>query len=643
MSKLVNFQNLKVSCTESLNSYDLEDIVSDNYMQIKKNSLIPDVHKEQITNFMLDLTKIDFSPDKQFNKIYQLIFGNNKKNITKSSKNKYEEAFVRLRRIHKIHPKKSQLFYMYRIYRYKNLIKPNLLLEDLFVTKNMRSQSGVLVISVIMPPDNFSCSYNCHYCPNDPKYSRSYYRGEPTVQRGERNNFDAYKQFYDRAMSYFINGHHIDKVELIILGGTFSCYKPNDSENFIKNIFYAANTVFDDQTNLRTIKSLEEEILINEDALCKIIGITIETRPDKITKYELRRFRSYGVTRIQMGVQHTDDKILDNVNRQCNSDEVKRALKLAKDNGFKIDIHLMPDLPGATPEIDREMFTEIINNPDYQADQWKIYPTVVLEYTKIKEWYDNGTYKPYAETQFKEFLDMLVWVMLNIPPWIRVNRVQRDFPGNYIEGGNKITNLRQVLDNEIEKVSENSKDIRSMEVKYDIKNIHKARIVRVNYDASDGKEIFLSHKSCTCTFCWKYKLFQIKSFVFRLFGLNSYFYGCGYENIIYSFLRLRISSQNYDNCFAGSMTSLGKIRELHVYGNKKSTYDKNIKDGVQHCGFGKQLLYCAESISRENGCNGTCVIAGVGTRNYYRKFGYEIPYNEKNHGWFMIKLKVKGT
>ena len=640
MSKLVNFQNLKVSCNESFNSYDLEDIVSDNYMQIKKNSLIPTIHKEQITNFMLDLIKVDFSPDIEFNKIYQLIFGNyDKKNICKTSEDKYHEEFLKLRKIHKIYPKKSQLFYMYRIYAYKNLIKRNLLLEDLFVTKSIRSQSGVLVISVIMPPDNFSCSYNCYYCPNDPKYSRSYYRGEPTVQRGERNNFDAYKQFYDRAIAYFINGHNIDKVEIIILGGTFSCYKPSDSENFIKNLFYAANTVFDDQINLRTIKSLEEEILINENALCKIIGITIETRPDKITKYELRRFRSYGVTRIQMGVQHTDDKILDNVNRDCNSFEVKRALKLAKDNGFKIDIHLMPDLPGATPEIDKKMFTEIINNPDYQADQWKIYPTVVLEYTKIKEWYDNGTYKPYAETHFKEFLDMLVWVMLNIPPWIRVNRVQRDFPGNYIEGGNKITNLRQVLDNEIEKNSENSKDIRSMEVKYDIKNIHKARIVRVDYDASDGKEIFLSHKSCTCTFCWKYKLFLIKRYVLSLFGLNSYFYGCSYENIIYSFLRLRISSKFYNNCFAKSMSSLGKIRELHVYGNKKSTYDKNIKEGVQHGGFGKQLLYCAESISSENGCNGTCVIAGVGTRNYYRKFGYEIPYDEKNHGGFMVKLK----
>jgi ELP3 family radical SAM enzyme/protein acetyltransferase len=230
-------------------------------------------------------------------------------------------------------------------------------------------------------------------------------------------------------------------------------------------LFYAANTIFDDRTKLRSPKSLQEEVLLNENASCHIIGLTIETRPDKITKPELRRFRSYGVTRIQMGVQHTDDEILEKMNRECTQKEVIKAIKLAKDNGFKIDIHLMPDLPGASPEIDRKMFMEIIHNSDYQADQWKIYPTNVLEFTKIKEWYDNGSYKPYAETHFTEFLNLLKWVMLEIPPWIRVNRIQRDFPGNYIEGGNKITNLRQVLDNEIAKQCIQCKDIRSMEVK----------------------------------------------------------------------------------------------------------------------------------------------------------------------------------
>ena len=636
MPKLVNFQDIKVNCTEKYGIHDLEEIVSDHSLQIKKNSLIPDIHREKITNFMLDLIKCDFTPDKDEYTLFDFMLENKRKKI-KSSKDKYEEQFVRLRRIHGIHPKKSQVFYLYRIYLYKKLIQPNPILENLFITKAMRSQSGVLVISVIMPPDTFSCAYDCYYCPNDPAYSRSYYRGEPTVMRGARNDFNAYKQFYDRAMSYFINGHVIDKIEIIILGGTFSCYQPKDAESFIKNLFYASNTVFDDQTSLREPKSLEEEIAINENADCKIIGITIETRPDKITKAELRRFRSYGVTRIQMGVQHTNDEILNKMNRQCSTQRVKEAIKLAKDNCFKIDIHLMPDLPFSSPAMDREMFNTVITNPDYQADQWKIYPTVVLEFTKIKEWYDAGTYVPYAETHFQEFLDLLIDVMLKLPPWIRVNRVQRDFPGNYIEGGNKITNLRQVLDDELEKVTSNSKDIRSMEVKLDNKNINKARLVRIDYDASGGKEIFLSHKSCSCKFCWRHILYKVKSFFFNLFGVNTYFYGCGFENTIYSFLRLRINGANYENCFSPSMEQKGKIRELHVYGIKTSTYERCTKDRVQHHGFGKKLLETAENISRGYGCNGTAVIAGVGTRNYYRKFGYEIPYHEKNHGGFLIK------
>lgn len=611
---MINFSNLKV---KSLSKDDIEDIVSDNSMQIKKDSLIPKEHKDKITNFMLGLFILKYTDCFETNKI---IFTN---------------EFNKLRKVYKINPKKSQIYYMYRLYLYQTLILPNHQLEELLITKPMRSQSGVLVISVIMPPDVFSCKYDCYYCPNDPKYSRSYFKGEPTVQRGERNDFDAYKQFYERAMSYFVNGHHLDKIELIILGGTFDCYNPNDSENFIKMLYYASNTIFDENSTLRDPKdSIEEEILINESSKCKIIGITIETRPDMISKYQLRRLRKYGVTRIQLGVQHTNDDILNNMNRQCSSEMTKKGIKLAKDNGFKIDIHLMPDLPGSNPDMDRAMFDEIIQNPDYQADQWKIYPTNILEFTKIKEWYDNGTYKPYAETHLDEFLKLLVDVMLKIPPYIRVNRIQRDFPGNYIEGGNKITNLRQVLDDMILKTGKISSDIRSMEVKFNTNNIYKARVIRLDYEASSGKEIFLSHKSCTCSICWKYKFFQLKQFLMNLFGINIYFKGCGNEDIIYSFLRLRISSENYENCFDEIMRNKGKIRELHVYGNKNATYDTNHNNSkyIQHFGFGKSLLKMAETISKEYKCNGTSVIAGVGTRNYYRKFGYEI-----GDGGFMIK------
>ena len=609
---------------------DLEDIANHKSIKLNRNSIIPPHQYDTLYKFTLDLVNADFSKSNNNNP-------DTAQSAESSESSIFNKHFINLRRKYSVSPKKSQIYYIYRKELYKQNIIKNPILEKHLITAKMRSQSGVLVISVIMPPDNFSCTYNCYYCPNDPTYSRSYYKGEPTVQRGEQNNFDAYKQFYSRAITYFINGHDIDKVELIILGGTFSCYDPKISEHFIRDLYYAANTVFDDQCNIRESLSIEEEILINENALCKIIGLTIETRPDSISKYELRRFRKYGVTRIQIGLQHTDDNILKIVNRQCTQHQIKKAIKLAKDNGFKIDIHIMPDLPGSSIEMDYKMFETIINNPDYQADQWKIYPTNVLEYTEIKKWRDNGSYKPYAETDFTGFINLLIYVMAHIPHWIRVNRVQRDFPGNYIEGGNKLTNLRQVLDAELKKQNIQSKDIRSMEVKFNYENLHKARIVRTDFESSDGCEIFLSHKSCTCTFCWSYFFYNIMTFIFSLFGIyNIYFYGCGNENIIYSFLRMRFSSPNYDNCFAESFRNKAKIRELHVYGQKTATSEKH-ETHIQHHGLGKSLMNSAEKISKEHNYDGICVIAGVGTRNYYKKLGYEINYDEPNHGTFMSK------
>ena len=604
---------------------DLEDISNHKSIKLNRNSIIPPNQYNAIYNFSLDLINADFSKSNNNNVSFE------------SEVSIFNNHFINLRKKYNISPKKSQIYYIYRKELYKESIIKNPFLEKHLITAKMRSQSGVLVISVIMPPDNFSCTYNCYYCPNDPTYSRSYYKGEPTVQRGEQNNFDAYKQFYSRAITYFINGHDIDKVELIILGGTFSCYDPKLSEHFIRDLYYAANTVFDDQISLRESQSLQDEIKINENALCKIIGLTIETRPDSISKYELRRFRKYGVTRIQLGLQHTDDNILNIVNRQCTQKQIIQAIKLAKDNGFKIDIHIMPDLPGSSLEIDYKMFEKIICDPDYQADQWKIYPTNVLEYTEIKKWRDNGSYKPYAETDFKGFIELLIYVMAHIPPWIRVNRVQRDFPGNYIEGGNKLTNLRQVLDSELKKQNIQSNDIRSMEVKFNYEYLHKARIVRTDYKSSDGCEIFLSHKSCSCTFCWSYFFYNIMKFIFSLFGFhNIYFYGCNNENIIYSFLRLRFSSPNYDNCFSESFRNKAKIRELHVYGQKTTTSEKH-KTHIQHHGLGKSLMNIAEKIAKQHKYDGMCVIASVGTRNYYKKLGYEIPFNELNHGTFMSK------
>ena len=564
------------------------------------------------------------------------------------SEKKFNSITLMLRRKYKIVPKKSELLYMYRKLIASNIIAKNEILEEFLITRKMRSTSGVIVVSVIMPPDTFSCSYNCSYCPNDPRYSRSYYHGEPTVMRGKRHGFKAFEQFRERVHSYIMNGHDVDKIECIILGGTFSCYQPKVAEEFITGLYYAANTAFDDPSSLRIMKSIEEEQLINESTHCRIIGVTIETRPDKITKYELRRFRKYGVTRIQMGVQHTDDEVLEKNNRECTTARVKEALKLCKDECFKVDIHLMPDLPYSTPEKDELMFKTVLSDPALQADQWKIYPTCVLEFTEIKKWFDEGTYVPYAETNYEEFLRILTNVMKNLPPWIRVNRVQRDFPSTYIEGGNKVANLRQVLDDKLAEASSSTQEIRTMEVRHNTDNIHRARLVRCDYDGQDGKEVFLSFKSCSCTngakgsYCAPYEQYKIKKYLYELLGLPTPdFYGCGKENVIYGFLRLRISEHAGETTFS-NLKNKGLIRELHVYGNVVPVYSKNGDQQLksQHYGFGKQLVANAERIVKHDATkmDGMAVISGVGVRNYYRKLGYEIPNSDfSGHGNILIK------
>lgn len=605
-------------CT-SISNNDIEDIVATNQINIKKNTLIPEKDRILIENFISELLKIKFENDEKIN---QKI---------------YDNEFMILRKKYNINPKKSQIYYIYRQWKYKKSINENIELEKILITKKMRSHSGVLVVSVIMPPDNFSCKYDCHYCPNDPRYSRSYYHGEPTVMRGARNKFDAYKQFHERIISYFVNGHNIDKIEIIILGGTFSCYDPKISEDFICNLFYAANNIFEDQSNLREIYDIEQEKMINEKSLAHIIGITIETRPDKITKYELRRFRKYGVTRVQIGIQHTDDSVLKKINRECYQKDTIQALKLLKDNCFKVDIHIMPDLPGSNLNMDQLMFKKIIFTEDYQADQWKIYPCNVLEFTKIKEWYINGTYKPYAESDFNGFFELIIYVLKNIPPWIRINRIQRDFPGNYIEGGNKYTNLRQMLNDHMKNNDFFSKDIRYMEVKTDYSDINKARLTRIDYKGNNGQDIFLSHKSCTCKICYSYMIYSIINFILSIFGIHISYYGCHNENKIYSFLRLRICTKDYNNCFCETYRNKAKIRELHVYGRVNDTYSNNNIKSSQHVGFGKKLMIEAEKIAKNYNCDGLVVIAGVGTRDYYRKLGYDINYSIKNHGEFMTK------
>ncbi len=568
--------------------------------------------------------------------------------IETTGKYKFNKAILVLRRKFGIQPKKSQMNYFYLQLRNEKKIERNELLEKCLIAKSMRSESGVIVNSVIMPPDNFSCAFDCYYCPNVEGYSRSYYPGEPTVERGARNGFSGFKQFRERGHVYLFNGHPVDKFEVIVLGGTFSSYQPKIAENFICDLYYAANTMMDNLDTIRPRKSLEEEIKMNEDALCKIIGLTIETRPDMITKYELRRFRRYGVTRVQLGVQHTDDEILDKLNRQCNQEKIIDAIELLKCEGFKFDLHIMPDLPNSTIEKDKKMLTTMLTDWRYRGHGLKIYPHNVMKETEVYKWYENGTYKPYAESNPEEFVDLMVWTMKNIPPYIRVNRVQRDFPGNAILGGNKCTNLRQVIDDRLKEDNFQSKDIRSMEIRQNKFDPDNVRIIRYDLPTKNGIEVFLGLYSCTCTVfgkscCIPNMIHKMKNDYYqKMFNTDLSFYGgCGKENRIHGFLRLHMTKDAGKEAFP-VLKNKGLILEFHVYGKVQSTYSSREKSKSQHKGFGTILIEHAENIVKQeghryNGLNGMAVIAGVGVRNYYRKKGYEIPYEETYHGDFLIK------
>jgi ELP3 family radical SAM enzyme/protein acetyltransferase len=249
----------------------------------------------------------------------------------------------------------------------------------------------------------------------------------------------------------------------------------NYRDQVINEIYYSFNVFTKEK---RPMLSIEEEKQANQSSLFGVIGLTIETRPDWITKKgthwkedldldELKLFRRYGVTRIQIGIQHTDDYILKKVNRKCTDIENTWGIYILKQNGFKVDIHIMLDLPYSSPEKDKNMLQQIIDDPAYQADQWKLYPTLVLKFTKIKEWYDAGTYKPYAEIDNgKQLVDVLIHVKKQVYPWIRINRVFRDFPTKEIFGGSKQTHMRDMVFKEMEKQKAICNCVRCREVKF---------------------------------------------------------------------------------------------------------------------------------------------------------------------------------
>lgn len=591
---------------------DIEDMIEKK--KINHTLLFRSYSKTQIDPFVRDLVNKNFQSNSEINKELDI-----------------------LKRKYNLSPKKAEIRFIYNYLLKNNHIKQNLSIDKFIKAKESRGLSGVIVISLITSPypeytdkngkkktQNFSCKFDCHFCPKETDKNgrminpRSYLSDEPTVQRGLQNNFDAVSQFNDRGFQYLINSHPVDKIEIIILGGTWTSYPREYQETFIRDTFYAANTFYDLEKRER--KSLTEEQLINENSYSRIIGLTLEMRPDSISNEEIVWLRYLGCTRVQLGVQHTDDKILKKINRKCYLIHTKKALKLLLNSCFKVDAHWMPDLPGTTPEKDRQMFDDIIDSNDLQFDQWKIYPTSVTPWTKIKKWYDNGEYTPYTDKDPSLLIDILIHVKKKLPTWIRINRLVRDIPNTaqdgtvYIHGGNKVTNLRQLIHNKLKSLDLFCPCIRCREVKKNTNLLNYARIVIKTYLSSGGTEYFISMESGNS---------RESKFINHKWYNN----GKNEPGIIYGFARLRLPTEFNEKI--PELNGCSFLRELHVYGQVIS--DKN-KNNVQHKGIGKKLLKMAEQISYKNKYYKIAIISGIGVRKYYKKLGYNLSNT------YMIKL-----
>lgn len=525
------------------------------------------------------------------------------KNYKFNYKSDYNKFRYYIQNKYKIIVSKSDLI---KIYNYLNI--NDIPLKNFITKKKNKSNSGVLVITVLTSANpeyiddnnnliinNFSCKHDCFYCPNEPAHEgnnfveqpRSYLYSEPAVLRANQNKFNPILQINARLNDLSNMGHFLDKLEIIILGGTWSEYHKNYQKDFITKIHYAVNTFYD--INKRPILTLEEELFINENhSKIHIIGLTLETRPDTINLDEIKNFRLYNCTRIQLGVQHTNNKILKKINRGHDIECVYEAIKLLKNNCFKVDIHIMPNLPDSSPDIDREMLNDILYDDKIQVDQIKIYPCAIVPWTKIKKWYDDGLYKPYNDYELYELIKDF---KKNIQKFKRINRIIRDIPSHYISGGyeKETVNLRQLLQNDMDKNNWCCNCIRCREIKDNKININDIKLNIIQYDSSDGIEYFISYET---------------------------------KNYLIGFLRLRI---NYDyNNVLPILKNCSLIRELHVYGNL-NIVDGNLNNSnTQHRGFGKKLIQEAEKISLNHNLYKVAIISGVGVRNYYKKFGYKL-------------------
>ena len=462
--------------------------------------------------------------------------------------------------------------------------------------KATRTISGVTVIAVMTKPWPCPQETPCAYCPGGPPYGvpQSYTGHEPAAMRGLQNQFDPYLQVRHRIRQLEAIGHTVDKIELIVMGGTFPATPLDYQEWFIKRCLDAIT-----ETNSPSLKEAKK---LAETSKRRNVGITVETRPDWAKEEHINHMLSMGVTRVEVGVQNIYDDIYRLVNRRHTVQDVVEATRILKDSGLKVVYHMMPGLPGSNFNRDLEAFRTIFSDPRFKPDMLKIYPCLVLKGTKAYEWWKRGKYKPYTT---EEAANLIVEVKRNIPPWIRIMRVQRDIPAYLIEAGVKRSDLRQLVQEKLKKLGVRCRCIRCREVghrwlKEGVKpDPDQVKVYTNREEASEGLDLFISAEDRV-------------------------------NDVLIGYLRLRIPSEKAHRPEINEKSS-AIIRELHVYGPLVPV-GKYFEKAWQHKGYGAILLAEAERIAKEEyDRQKILVTSALGTKMYYMRFGYKYdgPYMSK--------------
>lgn len=478
-------------------------------------------------------------------------------------------------------PTNVSLIKTYRTLLKKGTIQKNLEFFEILKKRKIRSQSGIANVTVLTK--GYACPGKCIFCPTEPEMPKSYLSNEPAMMRAILNDFDGYRQVENRLKGLDRTGHPIEKIEIIVAGGTFSYYPKTYQTSFIRSVFNALN-----EKKFRSLKASQK---YNEKAKHRCVGLSLETRPDWITIDEIKRMRMLGATKVEIGIQSLDDEILAVNKRGHGVAAVRKAMKLLKDAGFKINAHMMPNLYKSTVKKDKESFKELFEDEDFRPDWLKIYPCVVTPYSQLEKLFKEGKHKPYTD---KQLIDLVVVLKKMVPEYTRIARLYRDIPAESILGGSKLSNLRQVIHKKMAEAGESCRCIRCREIKESIPKEEDVKLIIREYDSSGGKEYFLSFEDVR-------------------------------RDKLISFLRLRFPSQVFtkEKHFIKELQDSAVIRELHTYGTHLAIKEKK-RGASQHKGYGKRLLKKAEEITKKHGIGHLAVISGIGVREYYRKRGFKL-------------------